>query len=231
VSGGITEIVYQPESRVLYAYRSDGLLESIKHQVFNSQTSQFEDFRTDSFVHDGNKVSKIITNLNGQPYSEDHFEYGTENKATETLHFDNDLVWTQKSKYNYDSSNVSVDYNLSNGNSFSYAYNVLYKNIINDNTTQASQLCNQGNYTYDKNINPFRHLGYADFYLQNISINNKVSEDVNYYACGFPAIIPLLHSYTYDQSGYPVSEIINFKSYNSQSSKTFHEKKEFFYQE
>jgi hypothetical protein len=123
---------------------------------------------------------------------------------------------------------VSVNYSLSNGNSFSYAFNTLYKNIVNDETTQAGQTCNQGSYLYDKNVNPFRHLGYMDFYLLYWSINNKVAEQVDYLACGFPVLMPLFHYYSYDQDGYPIEKITKYKPGANQNT-SYHTKINFFY--
>ena len=223
------EIIYQPESRVLYEYQPDGRLEYVHHQTYNPQTSQFEETRTEAFIFDGDRVSKIMTTLNGQPYSEDHYEYGTKNKITETLHFDNDLVWTQTFTSSADSSNFRVDYNLSNSSTFSYDFGILYKNIVRDRTKQSDQLCNQGNYSYDKNINPFRHLGYMDFYLQNWSVNNKLVEHVDYLACSYPSLMPLSHEYTYDSEGYPKREITTYGTYPPQSS-SYHTAIDFYYQ-
>lgn len=221
--------VYQPQSRESYSYTGD-LLQYIHHETYNPQTLQFEETSLDAFSYNGKKVSKIVTTLYGQPYSEYRYEYGVENKIFETLHFDNDLVWTVTFTNNNDSSKVSVDYSLSNGNSFSYGFDVNYKNIVSDKTIQSSQICNQGNYTYDKYINPFRHLGYVDFNLQNWSANNRLTEHVDYLACGFPSLIPLASLYTYDQDGYPVKKITKYKSGGNQNS-AYHTSVDFTYEE
>ena len=224
-SGGT---VYQLQSRESYTYNGD-LLQYIHHETYNPQTLQFEETGTDAFSYSGKVVSKIVTTLNGQPYSEYRYEYGAENKIFETLHFDNDLVWTVTFKNNYDSSNVRINYDLSNGSSFFYQFDVRYKNITSDKTVQSDQICNQGSYVYDKNINPFRHLGYVDFNLQNWSANNKLSEYVDYLACGFPSLIPLAYYYTYDQDGYPVKKITKYKSGSNQNS-AYHTSVDFYYE-
>lgn len=226
-----TGIVYQPESRASYVYNGDGRLESIHHEIYNTQSSQFEENSIQVFTYEGAVVSKIVTTLNGQLYSEDQYSYGVENKITETLYFNNGLVGTQTST-RYDGadslrSSVKVNYNYSNGNSFLYEFEVLYKNIVSDKTTQSGQVCNQGNYTYDKNINPFRHLGYLDFAYQNWSANNKLKENVNYQACSFPGIIPDSYDYTYNQYGYPVKKIATYKS---SSGQLFHSQQDFYYE-
>ena len=130
---------------------------------------------------------------------------------------------------------MTVNYSLSDGNSLTYEFDILNKNIISDENSQYGQLCNQGNYQYDKNINPFRHLGFMDFNFQNWSVGNKVTEDVHYLACGFPTLIPVSHSYTYDQDGYPLKKITIYKtgSYDRGTTpvSTRHMETNFFYQE
>ena len=226
-----TGIVYQPESRASYVYIGDGRLETIHREIYNTQSAQFEENSIQTFTYEGAVVSKIVTTLNGQLYSEDQYSYGVENKITETLYFNNGLVATQTSTRHdgADSlhNSVKVNYNYSNGNSFLYEFEVLYKNIVSDKTTQYGQVCNQGNYVYDKNINPFLHLGYLDFNFQNWSVNNKLREDVNYQACSFPGLSPDSYDYTYNSNGYPVKKITTYKS---SSGHLGHSQLEFYYE-
>lgn len=227
-----TGIVYQPESSASYFYNSDGHLESIRHEMFNPQTSQFEETSVESFTYDGNVVSKIITTLNGLPYLEYQYEYGQLDKITETNH-NTGIVTTQLTRRNYQTnpndSSVSIDYSFSNGISIIYDFGFLFKNIVNDRTRQSGQVCNLGKYTYDKNINPFTHLGYIDFNLQNWSANNKLSEDVNFIACGYPTVIPLFYYYTYDQDGYPLKKITKYKPGSNQNT-AYHTEIDFYYE-
>lgn len=74
---------------------------------------------------------------------------------------------------------------------------------MTDRTTRGLQLCGDGHYTYDNDINPFSNFGYTDYLLTNLSINNKLSENVNYINCAFPSFIPSSRSYAYNDSGYP----------------------------
>jgi hypothetical protein len=224
-------IVYQPESRTSYTYDGDHVA-FIHHETYNLQTLQFEETSVETFTYDGNAVSKIITTLNGQPYLEHQYEYGTLDKITENNH-NTGIVTIQLTRRNYltnpNDSSVSIDYSFSNGMSIIYDFGFLLKNIVNDRTRQSGQVCNLGKYTYDKNINPFKHLGYIDFNLQNWSANNKLSEDVNYMACAYPTVIPLFYNYTYDQDGYPVKKITKYKAGLNQNT-SYHTSIDFFYE-
>jgi|GEM_PF-1519080 len=231
-----TGVAYQPESRALYIYSSDGHLEYVHYATYNTQTLQFEEDRTEAFTFEDSVATKIVTTLNGQLYKEDRYTYGVENKIVETLYFDNGLVWTQTSMRDYTSNSINASYNLSNGSSLTYDFDFSYKNIISDKTVQNNELCNEGMYTYDKNINPFRHLGYVDFNFQNWSANNRLTEDVRYKACGFPVLIPESYKYTYDQEGYPVKKITTYRtgSFDSQNSAPheapYHSEIDFYYE-
>lgn len=223
--------IYQTDSRTAYTYNFDGSLRFVQHETFNTQTNQFEEISIDIFSHAGTAVSNIKTYLDSQLHSEFQYSYGAENKIKQILYSDGGLIWTQVSTADFNKGSLSASYSLSNGNSFSYGFDFQLKNIVRDKTIQSGQLCNQGSFTYDKNINPFRHLGYVDFNFLNWSANNKLTEDVQYMTCSYPTLIPISHEYTYDDDGYPVTKITTYKSGTGENSNSLrHTKIEFFYE-
>lgn len=231
VAGGAT--TYQPNLKFEYTYTAAGRLEHIYQKTYNPETASFDLTSTDTFFYDGDVVSEIKTVLNGKPYSEYQYSYGAETKITATLHYADELVGTQTTRSDIENNLVNVSYSYSNGRSFLYSFDVHLKNIVTDRTTHG-QLCNSGSYGYDKNINPFRHLGYMDFNFVNWPVNNKVAEDVNYFTCGFPSIVPVSHAYTYDPDGYPVTKITTYKKGDPEAQdptdQPFHTKVEYYYQ-
>jgi hypothetical protein len=115
--------------------------------------------------------------------------------------------------FSYDAQNsVKVSYTFSNGSSFEYEYFNGGGNIASDKTTKGSQLCSDGEYTYDQNVNPFNKLGYVDYLLTNVSANNKLTEKVNYVACAFPSLVPDSYLYEYDANGFPTVITTLYKS-------------------
>jgi hypothetical protein len=231
IAGGGTR--YQPNIKVEYTYTAAGHIDHIHHQTYNPETAQFEETTTDTFVYEGDVVSGISTVMNGKPYADYQYNYGIENKITATLHYAKELVGTQTTRPDAGNNRVNVTYSYSNGRSFAYAFDVFYKNIVTDLTTQ-DQVCNFGSYGYDKNINPFLHLGYMDFNFENWSANNKIAEDVRYIACGFPTIIPVSHDYTYDTDGYPLTKITTYRKGSPDdqgaADPSFHTKVEYYYE-
>jgi hypothetical protein len=203
--------VFRPESRVIYHYNAAGQLENIHYESYNSTKSQFEESSVDIFTYTGTAVSHITSYLLGKLYADYDYQYGSVNKITETMHYDNELVWTQASATNEVNDHMTVNNTFSNGRSFKYEFDILFKNNIRDKDIQGAELCNKGDYQYDKYINPFRHLGYTDINFRNWSVNNKLLEDVHYLACGFPTLVPVYHEYLYDEDGYPTNEITTYK--------------------
>lgn len=233
-TGADGSVTYRPETRVLYNYDAAGLLNRIRYENYNSQTSSFEESRYDNFTYNGASVSKITTYLDEKLYTESLYEYGIENKITLIMYYDRGLMLTQTTSVNEDNNRITANYKLSDGSSFRYEFDAPYKNIADDMTSRG-ELCNKGIYKYDKYINPFRHLGFMDFNFQNWSINNKVTEDVQYFACGFPSLIPVSHSYLYDEDGYPLRKITTYKAGSAEGEPSSDAKgrieTDYFYQE
>jgi len=222
-------------SRTEYEYNSTGKIERMTF---------FEDYSTDSttkiptryrvFTYLGgtggvSKITEYLASGNATLF-EDTYEYGVDGallRITEVRGGINGPI-TGVMSLSYDASNIHAiaSYQYSNGGGFDYSFDYFLKNIVDDKTTKAGELCNQGAYSYDRNINPFKHMGYVSYILDNYSANNKVSEDVNYLACAFPTLIPESYSYEYDNMGYPTKKITHYKGGQTHVSAT-----KYYYQE
>jgi len=221
-------IVYAPDSRTRYVYASDGLLQFIHHDAYDASISQFEEVSLETFTRDDLGGLKVITTLDGIPNSEFQFT-GSRIQSRMTL-TSNSIVTTLA--VTTGNGTVSADYRSSNGTGFLYSFDLEFGNNIRDKTTVGGVLCSHGDYTFDKNINPYSHLGFIDFYLQNWSVNNMLTASVDYLSCSFPTVIPISHSFTYDEEGYPVMNVTTYRSgilINDPAEK-YHSKAEYFYE-
>jgi hypothetical protein len=134
------------------------------------------------------------------PYLEYTYEYLPDGRVSKIKETNTSIGINSEANFAYDQTNQStkVSYTFSNGGSFEYEFHVSDGNVVTDKTTRGSQLCSDGQYTYDGRINPFKNLGYTDYLLTNLSANNKLSENTNYINCSFPSFIPETYSYEYD---------------------------------
>jgi hypothetical protein len=224
VNGGT---YFAPNSRVDYEYDASGRLNKMIFKIFVN--GQFVDETYSSFTYTGDQVTKISRSLayNNQALNEFNYEYLPNGKVSSIVEgYAGGVNAEARFIYHENNQTVNVTYSFLNGNGFEYQYDYGYQNLVTDETTKGGQLCSEGLYTYDNAINPFRHLGYIDFTLTNVSINNKKTENVDYLACSFPSLIPESYLYQYNDYGYPDLATTFYQSNNNPARRS---KIEFFY--
>lgn len=205
-----------PQSKIEYEYRWDGKPSKMRIYGFVDSTNTFVEQRYFVFSYAGTKLAKLSGFHVGHiaPYIEDFYTYqqnGNVSKIQE-VNYAGGITAEVNIAYNYTDRLIQAAYTFSNGTSFEYEFNYVYKNVSKDKTTRTGQLCSTGSYTYDKHINPLAHLGYMDFNFRNYSINNKIAENVNYVGCAFPSLLPESFEYKYDGEGFPLEQKTIYKS-------------------
>lgn len=225
----IPDLGFQPQLKVIYEYNSSGKLSKYTVLTYNPDSKSIEEQRHFDFIYSDNEVSKIIGSIPGaiDPYLEYVYVYFPDGKVSKIKETNTAVGINSEANFAYDEANQStkVSYTFSNGGSFEYEFHWTNGNIVTDKTTRGSQLCSDGQYTYDDHVNPFKNLGYTDYLLTNLSANNKVSENINHVNCSFPSFIPVSYSYEYDDLGYPTLITTFYKSGSAIGSS----KKEIFY--
>jgi hypothetical protein len=219
-----------PQQKVSYAYNAFGKPEKMTVYGYSAETNSFTEDRYFLFTYSGNRVVKLAGYhaATHEHYIEDHYEYltnGNVSKISEQNYgagTETEVTFT----YNYTDRVIYASYSLSNGQGFTYEVFYDHKNIETDRTSRSGSLCSRGEYAYDKNINPMKHLGYVDFLLRNYSINNRMTEDVQYLACAFPTLIPERYGYVYDADGYPTEAT----TYYASNTGIWEAKTQYFYQ-
>ncbi len=225
-SYNIGDLGFDPALKVVYEYNEVGNLRKYTILSYNPNTKLMEEQRNFVFSYSGSRVEFIKGYLpNGNdPYVEYSYQYllsGDVSKIMETNH-SNGI--NSKADFTYaENGNVKISYAFSNGGAFEYEFNQAGGNVLTDKTTRGTELCSSGQYTYDQHKNPFKELGHVDYLLTNLSVNNRLKEDVNYVNCSFPSFIPESYTYEYNDNGYPISGTTYYKNSLAKS------KKEFFY--
>ena len=219
------------QSRTEYEYNDAGKIERMTfYENYSTDSTAKIPSRYRVFTYPGgtggpSKITEYLAPSNIITF-EDTYEYGVDGtllRITEVRAGINGPI-TGVMSLTYDATNTQgiASYQYSNGSGFDYSFDYFLKNIVDDKTTKAGELCNQGAYSYDRNINPFKHMGYVSFVLDNYSANNKVTEDVNYLACAFPTLIPESYTFEYDNMGYPTKKITHYKSKTNVSATKYY---------
>jgi hypothetical protein len=205
---------FVPQAKVDYDYDLSGKL--VKYTVYSYDPNRkaLVEQRYCEFSYVNGRVDEIkgslaTTNEVSEVY---RYQYLPDARVSKIIE-DNRLAQvTSEADFTYAGDTIRVSFSYSNGASFEYRFLYTNKNISWDVTTQGSGLCSSGQYTYDQSKNPFNSLGYVDYRLFNLSTNNKLTENVDYVGCSFPAIKPVSYSYVYDNHGYPIESITTYKS-------------------
>jgi hypothetical protein len=215
---------FQISSQVRYEYDTEGKVIKSIVSGYNATTFSLEDQQVFNFTYQGKLLQRIEGTLvgGGTPFDTYTYSYGADSRVS-VISEDNkntQLTSTASFIYNTKNDSVRVVYAYSNGQGFEYAYR-FNSNIIVDKTTKGSQLCNSGSYTYDQHPNPLSKLGYVDYLLNNVSMNNKLTEEVNYINCSFPVAIPVSYAYTYTMAGLPTVATTSYKGTTQKSQRMF----------
>jgi hypothetical protein len=221
VSAGNGDTYMMIDSKTEYEYNADGKLKKTTGYSYSSVTGKFElSGYTTTFAYQGGKVSKVSNYFNSELLKEYEYFYITDGKVDRITEKASGFSSQVNVVYNLNDKTVKASYAYSSALGFEYEFFYNWKNIITDKTTRGSELCNEGSYTYDKNINPLRHLGYLDYGFVNYSINNKLKENVKYLACAFPTLISDHYEYEYNAEGYPVVSTTFYKGSGGKFHKT-----------
>lgn len=220
---------FDPQMKVTYEYNNDGKVTKYTVFTFNPDVGSLQELNNFVFSYVNNRVDQIKGYFTGKdiPYVEYSYVYLADGRVSKISEKNTSAGVNSEANFSYEAvdHSVKVAYTFSNGGSFEYEFFNAGGNVVSDKTTKGSQLCSDGEYTYDQHVNPFNNLGYVDYSLTNVSANNKLTEDVSYVACAFPSLVPESYTYEYDENGYPT--IINtFYKSGSPSAKA---RKELFY--
>jgi len=212
----VPDLGFQPQLKVTYEYNSSGKLSRYRVFAYNPDSKSFVEQRHLDFAYSDNMVSEITGTLSGATshYLEYVYEYSDNGRVSTIMETNATSGINSEANFIYDDLNQSIKvfYTFSNGESFEYEFHLQDGNMLTDKTTRGSQLCSDGEYTYDKHINPFSMLGYTDYLIVNLSANNRLSENINRVGCAFPTVIPESYSYEYNDRGYPTLMTTFYKS-------------------
>ena len=208
------QTIVEPMNKTEHQFNEDRI-STIRTYVWSRDGKLFVDNTRSEFTYSGNLLKKIATtsSINETSYVEDNYTYDADGVVSHIQHKDSGSGVTTDVDltFLFGGRVVKAVYRNSNGTGFEYEFANQYGNMKNDKTTRGGELCSDGAFTSDKNINPLKHLGYVDYLMRNLSINNRLTESVNYVGCAFPSLVPESYSYVYDEDGYPLRATTNYR--------------------
>ena len=214
---------FQPQLETTYMYDNDGRLTGYTFFGYDPDADAMLEQRHFEFSYVDGRVNEIEGFLVDAttPYIRYTYQYGY-NSMIEKITENNYAAGINSyAVFSYPSADIiRVAYQFSNGGSFEYEMTLDNDNVLKDRTTRGSQLCSNGEYTYDEHPNPFKTLGYVDYMLINVSANNKVTEDVDYVGCAFPNLKPESYEYTYNNDGYPMEVVTKYVPHDGVTPKS-----------
>ncbi len=169
-----------PQLKVAYEYETSGRLRKYTVLSSNQNTSAFDEQRYFAFSYANVKVEHIKGYLptGNSPYIEYSYQYLPNDDVLKIIENNHTTGINSDANFTYaENGAVKVSYVFSNGGSFEYEFDFASENVLSDKTTRGSTLCSDGQYTYDQYNNPFKNLGYVDYLLTNLSVNNRPWQD------------------------------------------------------
>jgi hypothetical protein len=172
----------------------------------------------DQFQYSSNRLEKIIRldekNIESGSTS---FSYDHDGKINGVVEVAGNIR-TSGSVSHYhstetDLTEVGFEYSYSHNNIGMRYYQRYYQgNLLSDNSNTTHHDTETGQYMYDKNINPYAHMGWLNLHLSNQSRNNMVGQTKSYQN-KYPLALAYEFHYKYDAEGYPVELVRHYKSY------------------
>jgi hypothetical protein len=205
---------YVAESKTNYIYNSTGNIYLIEY-LFKKADNTINLSMTDRFEYSGSRVQKITRydEQNQKILYKTSFAYDNQGRVLDMIKEENNIKITANVDYFfYGKPEIKISYDYPESLDMDY-YTTYYRgNILTSSASRTNGDTEQGNYEYDFNISPYKHMNWPDFFLSHHSKNNMTVKRMQYYG-SYPQNEPYLFNYTYDADGYPTSVIKNYKSY------------------
>lgn len=198
---------FKEQTKVAFEYDEAGSLERYTVFGFNTNSGVWEEQIHFIFSRLNDRVDSIKGFFLGNvsPNVEYGYSYLADGRVDKIVEINHAAGVNTEADFAYipETNTIEVTYSFSNGSSFKYEFEYLSGNILQDKTTSGSSLCNEGMFTYDSHNNPLHGLGYVDFYLRDFSVNNRLTERVEYTGCSFPSLVPEFYSFEYNDDEFP----------------------------
>ncbi|MGE6219296.1 hypothetical protein ACQKCH_05675 [Nubsella zeaxanthinifaciens] len=206
------------DTRKEYEYFATGKLFRINYLSKDVNGNKVLD-ASEEFEYQNNRVSEIyFTSTSGDRTQ--YFSYLADGKIDKMREVNNEGTINATVSYAAIPGKRGITGNYQIGATYSFSYKYYQQHVFMDmyggNAENYSNTTTHGNaklslISYDFNINPHAHLGVPNFWLNNVSKHNKLS-DISNYSIIIPNVEAYAFSYTYDVDGFPTELFTKYRN-------------------
>jgi hypothetical protein len=206
------------DTRKEYEYLATGKLYRINYLRKDANGNKVLD-ASEEFEYENGTVSEVyFTSTTGNKTQ--YFSYRADGKIDRMRELNNEGIINATVKYATLPGKKGITGNYQIGVNYLFSYKYYEQNIAMDmyggNAESYSNTTSHGNaklslISYDFNINPHAHLGVPNFWLNNISKHNKLS-DISNYSIIIPNVEAYAFNYNYDADGFPTELFTKYRN-------------------
>ncbi len=210
----LVEGAYKAISKTAYEYLPDGNIKKIIYYQKKADNTPYISM-SEEFMYNNGRVEKINKYNESQTLSGYiSFSYDAQGRVAAMDHKINgeqtiasvsysNVVSRQEVQIHYRYPGKNVDMN--------YFMTFAGDNLVECAATTFNHSSELSQYSYDSNINPYAHMNYPDLFLSHNSKNNVAASQQSFMA-SYPVAVVRSYSYKYDNEGYPVELVREYKS-------------------
>lgn len=200
---------WELNSRSEYYFNPDGKLQRIDYYQKTLNNPGLSLLSSKTFEWSGDRLSSIEERgPDNYLFSRMEYTYLADGRIDLILNQDSNMGSVARFNYHPTRQELTgIIYEFENGSQVNFPVRFKKGNLITAFEGEKEE-------QYDRYINPHHHLGYTDFFLLNASRNNITRHHVTA-GSAIPTIVPDKSQYIYDEMGYPLERITNFKGYSS----------------
>jgi hypothetical protein len=210
---------YRPDAKVIYSYGANGDLDKVEYYQKLPQFADLQLVYKDFYHYSGNNVTKIERfEGDGDKVGFTEFTYNPQGTRVTNINqksYDQQTGAAVEYSFPPGQAQVLIDYLYSNGNTMQYKFKIVGGNKLEESAISSRGGGESARFRYDFNINPYAHMNMPNIFLSNLSRNNMTDQDRTY-SGSIPSSVPGGFQYTYDNDGYPVEVIKQYRSYPNQ---------------
>jgi hypothetical protein len=204
--------VYVADSKKNFVYSAPGRLSGIEYFSRRPDGAPYIAMK-DEFRFTGSRVTSIARlDERSQLTGTTEISYDGFGRISNLVFKSSTTTATASVSYQFTPATGVSEVTTKHQDGLQYFQRFISGNLVSDNSLAANGNTETGEYTYDKHVNPYIHMGWPEVYPAKNSRNNLNGQNKTFYGL-YPSAVAYKFEYKYDAEGYPVELIRHYKSY------------------